>query len=219
MSFTAAVHHTEIPDLEGDIASCIEFFEYYEDPPPMLTMDEACAIRFYTLETDLYPEFNKALRSRDRKLAKVFFPFLQLLLLAMHKMPKSSGTLFRGTRNLPSSVLNEYIRKADSKKCVFWSACSSTTTNVATLSNPAFCGTQGNRTRFVIQNCDMGVDIEALSAMGYEKEVLLPPCLRFAVESYVDLGHGLLEFQLKYSSPTRDLLELVPPPEFLSVSS
>ena len=168
------------------------------------------------METPFYGAFNSALRTRDRTAAKPFFAYLQLLLLALYKLPKSKTTLFRGTRDLPEQVIQEYLKKAETGKCVFWGACSSTTTNVSTLSNPMFCGQDGNRTRFVIQGCEVGAAVEAVSAIGIEKEVLLPPCLRFKVESFVDLGHGLLEFQLSYSEPRRPILEFVPPPKFLS---
>ena len=209
-----------VPTLDiGDVYSCLEHFEDVENPPPGLTVDEACAVRFYTMETPFYGAFNSALRTRDRNESKCFFPFLQLLLLAMHKLPKSNGMLFRGTRNLPVDVIDEYKRKAETKKCVFWGACSSTTTSVKTLSNPMFCGKKGNRVKFVIQDCGVGVSIQALSAIGVEKEVLLPPCLRFVVEDYVDLGNGLLEFQLRYSAPRREVIPLVPPPQFLSSSA
>ena len=214
------MQRAKVPNLKtDDIYSCLDHFEEVEDPPPGLTLDEACAVRFYTMETPFYGAFNSALRTRDRNESKCFFPFLQLLLLAMHKLPKSKGTLFRGTRNLPSEVIAEYKAKADSKKCVFWGACSSTTTSVKTLSNPMFCGQEGNRVKFTIQDCEVGPSIQALSAIGVEKEVLLPPCLRFKVEDYVDYGNGLLEFQLRYSAPRCEMIPLVPPPEFLSSSS
>ena len=202
--------------LEDDIKLCRDYFESIEDPPSPLTIDEASAVRFYTMETPFYGAFNRALRTRDRDQAKPFFAFLQLLLLAMHKLPKSTGTLYRGTRNLPQDIIDEYKRKASTKKCVFWSACSSTTTSVATLQNPMFCGKEGNRIKFTIESCGIGVDVKAISAIGLEDEVLLPPCVRLKVESYVDLGHGLLEFQLKYSAPPGEMLQLNPPPAFLS---
>ena len=175
-------------------------------------------MRFYTMETPFYGAFNSALRTRDRKESKPFFPFLQLLLLAMHKLPKAKEILFRGTKNLPASVIEEYIKKATTKKCVFWGACSSTTTSVSTLQNEMFCGKEGSRAKFLIKNCEVGVSVEALSAIGVEKEVLLPPCLRFKVEDYVDLGNGLLEFHLSYSAPRCKMIS-VPPPQFLSSSS
>ena len=211
----ANVPHLDIRDVD----SCLEHFEDVEHPPPGLTVDEACAVRFYTMETPFYRAFNSALRTRDRDEAKRFFPFLQLLLLAMHKLPKSEGTLFRGTRNLPVPVIDEYKRKAETRRCIFWGACSSTTTSVRTLSNPMFCGQVGNRVKFVIQDCGVGASVEALSAIGVENEVLLPPCLRFKVEGYVDLGNGLLEFQLRYSAPEHEVIPLIPPPEFLSSSA
>ena len=71
----------------------------------------------------------------------------------------------------------------------------------------------------MIQDCKVGPSIQALLAIGVEKEVLLPPCLRFKVEDYVDYGNGLLEFQLQYSAPRCEMIPFVPPPEFLSLSS
>ena len=53
------------------------------------------------------------------------------------------------------------------------------------------------------------------SAIGIEKEVFIPPCVRFRVEDFVDMGNGLIEFQLSYSTPPRELIELVPRPHFL----
>ena len=220
LSFQEAVQIANVPNLDiNDIYLCLDHFEEAEDPPPGLIIDEACAIRFYTMPTPFYVFFNHALRTRDRDEAKPFFPFLQLLLLAIHKLPKAKGILFRGTKNLPSEVIDEYKRKADTKKCVYWGACSSTTTNVATLQAEIFCGKEGNRVKFVIQDCEVGVSVEALSALQLEREVLLPPCLRFKVEGYVDYGNGLLEFQLRYSAPRCEMIPLVPPPQFLSSSS
>lgn len=216
LTFEKAVERANVPGLdETDVVLCKDHFVSVEDPPAGLTVDEASAVRFYTMETPFYGAFNLALRSRDRNSAKAFFPFLQLLLLGIYKLPKSSGTLFRGTKNLPASVLDEYRNKSKTKKCVFWGACSSTTTNVSTLQNPMFCGKEGNRTQFVIQNCPLGASVESVSAIGVEKEVLLPPCVRLVVEDFVDMGHGLVQFQLTYSAPPMATLQHVPPPHFL----
>mmetsp|Transcript_15435 Transcript_15435/g.24139 ORF Transcript_15435/g.24139 Transcript_15435/m.24139 type:complete len:113 (-) Transcript_15435:11-349(-) len=108
------------------------------------------------------------------------------------------------------------IQKSESNKCLVWGACSSTTTSITTLSNEMFCGKSGNRTKFVVENCTIGAQVEKVSAIGLEKEVLLPPLTRLQVMGYVDLGNGLTEFQLAYCPPSRPLIELTPPDKFLS---
>ena len=177
-----------------------------------------CFIKRTLENSEFYIKFTGALRSRDQDSNEVrcFYPFLQLLLLAMHKLPKGKGDLFRGERNVPMSVIKEYKKKAKKKKCVFWRACSDTKKKIETLSNPMLSGNVGNRTRFVIHGCEVGVDMGALLGLQWEGEVLLPPCLRFQVEEYIDLGNGLIEIWLSYSAPRCEILQLVPPPHFLS---
>jgi NAD:arginine ADP-ribosyltransferase len=218
LTFESAISHAKVSGIhEDDVVLCKDHFNSIESPPDGMTVDKAAAIRFYTMETPFYSAFNTALRLRDREKSKPFFPYLQLLLLGMHKLPKTTGSvaLFRGTRNLPANIIKEYKKKSDQKMCVVWGACSSSTTNESTL----FCGTNGSRTKFVIQGCPVGVEIETLSALGIEKEVLLPPCVRFQVVGYVDYGGGLLEFQMVYSKPPWAMIELTPPSAFLSSSS
>jgi NAD:arginine ADP-ribosyltransferase len=101
------------------VVLCKDHFELIESPPDGMTVDEAAALRFYTMKTPFYSALNAALRLRDREKSKPFFPYLQLLLLAMHKLPKTTGSvaLFRGTRNLSSKVIKEYQKKSDEKMC------------------------------------------------------------------------------------------------------
>eukprot|EP01043_Picozoa_sp_COSAG02_P021957 COSAG02_NODE_1127_length_14428_cov_68.304627_6_plen_93_part_00 len=54
-----------------------------------------------------------------------------------------------------------------------WWSFSSTTTNIAALSNDMFLGTNGDRTIFQIHT-SRGIDIGKLSAIPSEAEVLLP---------------------------------------------
>ena len=54
-----------------------------------------------------------------------------------------------------------------------WWAFSSTTSNIAALSNPMFLGPSGDRTVFQILTT-RGVDIGKLSAIPSEAEILLP---------------------------------------------
>jgi hypothetical protein len=64
-----------------------------------LTRDEIAAIRLYTLNCDFFRWLNFYLRWDDRDLARIFFPFVRLLMTALAKLPKFEGPLlFRGMK-------------------------------------------------------------------------------------------------------------------------
>ena len=218
MSFQEAVTAAQVPGFDEDyVYSCLDFFEDVEDPPPGLTVDEASALRLYTMETPFLGAFNRALRAREGSLAKPFFPFLQLCLIGVFKMQKYRGTLFRGSNKVPVRVIEEYKRKLESKKFVIWNSCSITTTTLSGLENDLFCGKSGSevgtRAQFILQNCNIGVDLGGVTAGGEVPEVFLPPGLKLRVDSFVELDDGVVQFQLSYEG---EISELVPPQEFLS---
>jgi hypothetical protein len=65
-----------------------------------LTKDEIAAIRLYTMNCDFFKWLNFYLRQDNRDLARLFFPFIRLLMTALAKLPKFEGPLlFRGMRN------------------------------------------------------------------------------------------------------------------------
>jgi hypothetical protein len=65
-----------------------------------LTKDEIAAIRLYSMNCDFFRWLNFYLRQDDRDLARLFFPFIRLLMTALAKLPKFEGPLlFRGMRN------------------------------------------------------------------------------------------------------------------------
>ena len=70
------------------------------DDPHGLDADEAGSLTLYTAESELYPNLNSKLRQRDRKQLKPFFPFLKLMLDARAKLPKYSGTVWRGVKGV-----------------------------------------------------------------------------------------------------------------------
>ena len=75
LTFEQSIQFAQIETLDEDyIYICLDYFENVEDPPYNLGIDEACSIRFYTMETPFYKELNCALRKRDRNEAKRFFP-------------------------------------------------------------------------------------------------------------------------------------------------
>ena len=64
-----------------------------------LTLDEIAAIRLYTLNCDFFRWLNFYLRLDDRDVARIFFPFIRLLMTALAKLPKFEGPLlFRGMK-------------------------------------------------------------------------------------------------------------------------
>lgn len=157
-----------------------------------LDADEAGALNLYTMESDLYAELNTRLRHRDRPQLRPFFPFLKLLLLARDKLPKFTGTVWRGVKS--------DLRRAYPKgKELYWWAFSSTTKELSTLTNPMFLGTKGVRTIFNIQ-VESGVDITPYSVYQgaeSEAEVLLFPGTKLKVVDAMDMGHGLLQVHLR----------------------
>jgi len=54
-----------------------------------------CVCR-YTQESPLYGTLNNCLRAKDRSGLKPFFPFLNLLLHALKKLPKQKGVYWSG---------------------------------------------------------------------------------------------------------------------------
>eukprot|EP00295_Goniomonas_pacifica_P045009 CAMPEP_0175923780 /NCGR_PEP_ID=MMETSP0108-20121206/14753_1 /TAXON_ID=195067 ORGANISM="Goniomonas pacifica, Strain CCMP1869" /NCGR_SAMPLE_ID=MMETSP0108 /ASSEMBLY_ACC=CAM_ASM_000204 /LENGTH=315 /DNA_ID=CAMNT_0017246803 /DNA_START=1263 /DNA_END=2210 /DNA_ORIENTATION=+ len=209
-SLEEAVKATGLQGLDA----CVHWAKAYFQgtPPHNLTVDQAGALRLYTMESPLYVEFNKAMRERDRAKAKPYFGLLQLMLTACHKMPKSTEpAIYRGTKDLPPQVLAEYAPG----RTIVWGAFSSTTTNISVLSQPMFHGPSGNRTKFIITGCPCGVPVDHVSAIGNEAEVLLPPGLTFEVVGVLDSGAGLTEVQLKFKPQPYPLIELNPPAKFL----
>ena len=57
-----------------------------------------------------------------------------------------------------------------------WWALTSTTSNIAVLSNEMFLGTSGSRTIFQIHTAQ-AVDVSAFSAIQHESEYVLPPAV------------------------------------------
>lgn len=155
-----------------------------------LDADEAGALNLYTMESELYPMLNQCLRDRDRTRLKPYFAFLQLMILARLKLPKYTGTVWRGVK---ADLRKQY----PVGKEVYWWAFSSTTQKLSTLNNPMFLGQEGIRTIFNLQ-VRSGVDIARFSVFeGEEAEVLLFPGTKFKVVDAMDMGGGLFQVHLE----------------------
>ena len=153
-----------------------------------MTDDQAAAIYLYTQDTPVYRILNSALRERNRAVLLPFFPYLRLLLSALHCLPALSMHVYRGVRG---DYRDKYVL---GKEFVWW-ACTSTTANLGALSNPMFLGKDGHRTKFAI-NTHCAFDIRQYSAFSNEDERLIYPGTKFRVDGVLDCGHGLFEIQL-----------------------
>jgi hypothetical protein len=163
------------------------------DDPHGLDADEAGALWLYTAESDFYPTLNRLLRTRNRLALKPFFPYLQLMLTARSKLPKYTGSVWRGVKGV------DLRDKYPNDKEVWWWAFSSTTKQLHTLTNPQFLGTSGVRTVFMIEILH-GVDLQRYSAfqgVASEAEVLLYPGTKLKVMGSMEMGHDLFQVHLR----------------------
>ena len=118
--------------------------------------------------------------------------FLKLLLFALHKIPPTVKTLYRGV----AKALVQLTQKFEKGKHVVWWAVTSTASHVSVLENPQFLGKSGDRCMFSIAAVSAR-DIQRYSAMGStEREFVLSPGCCLVVEDILDAGHGLTIVQL-----------------------
>jgi hypothetical protein len=161
--------------------------------PHGLDADEAGGLWLYTAQSDFYPTLNRLLRTRDRSALIPFFPYLQLMLTARSKLPKYTGSVWRGVKGV--DLRAQYPKDKE----VWWWAFSSTTKQLHTLTNPMFLGTSGVRTVFMIEIVH-GVDVQRYSAfqgVASEAEVLLYPGTKFKVVDAMEMGGGLFQVHLR----------------------
>ena len=154
-----------------------------------LTENEIAAINIYTQETPIYSRINQMLRARDRIQLKPWFPYLKLLLTAVHKLPAVLDTLYRGVK---LDIAGLYPKDAE---IVWWSFSSSTAT-LDVLQSDQFLGNMGKRTLFNVR-ARRAVDIQRYSAIGAEDERIILPGTVFVVKSVLDCGSGLKIIQLE----------------------
>ena len=87
-----------------------------------MSRDEAASINIYTQDSPVYKVLNRMLLKGDRDPLKQWFPYLKLLLTALHKLPSCPGTYFRG---VSADIASQYTKGT---KMVWWPFSSSTAT-------------------------------------------------------------------------------------------
>eukprot|EP00300_Choanocystis_sp_HF-7_P036485 c52336_g1_i1.p1 GENE.c52336_g1_i1~~c52336_g1_i1.p1 ORF type:complete len:551 (+),score=82.19 c52336_g1_i1:1-1653(+) len=193
-----------------------------------LSVDEAASIFFYTAnECPAFSKMNAALRNEDSNGLRPFFPYLRLLIEALSKLPRHTGSLNRGI-NFQSNLELVHKLKAqfegirERNENLTWWSFTSTTTNMGMLHRPAYLGSTGHRILFSMSNVSVAFNITKYSFFPGEEEVILAPGHRFTVEGVLELpgpdaGSNLVLVNL---SEATDFISLVPdtPPLVISTS-
>jgi len=184
-----------VPGIDCFVFTCTMFVDKLEEnKKENLSNNSILAINLYTRESEpressLYFVLNKALRDKDRKALKPFFPYLHLLLQSMCKLPRFSGMVI--WRGIDKNVSMDYEK---GKKVIWWGF-SSCTKDMNALD--AFLGKDGSdRTLFSIQT-NSAVEISKFSAFPNEEEILVFPCVTFEIQNVYSPIKGLWIIQLK----------------------
>jgi hypothetical protein len=177
-----------------------------------LSHDESAAIYLYTTEIEpqsLYTVLNELLRAKDRKKLKPWFPYLNLVLTALFKMPSVTTIVWREVK----AKLHHLYEKG---KFYIWWSFTSCTLSVELLENPMYLGDSGERTLFSIE-CFSGKAIKNYSYYQYEDEILLLPGTYLEVTGKAKIGDGFYIIRMRDVKPPHVLLE--PPIGFEQVQN
>jgi len=138
-----------------------------------LTRDEVFSIVIYTFDLgylgktseNFYFQLNEMLRLRASEEMNAILAYLHIILSALRKLPDFKGIVYRGNDSR-AIVAQEYT----TGRQIFWSGFTSTSTDLDAARH--FARTGGVVFRIKVNS---GKSISALSVLGSESEVLLPP--------------------------------------------
>ena len=170
-----------------------------------LTRDEAGAINIYTQDSPVYKVLNSMLLDGDRSPLKQWFPYLKLFLTALHKLPSSPGTYYRG---VSADIASQYTK---GKKIVWW-AFSSSTATIEALGD--FMKPGKPRVLFSL-DVQRVVDINKFSSFVKEDERLLLSGIPLEVKSTMQLLKNVTMVQMMEDLSQAPLVPgftLKPPP-------
>jgi small GTP-binding protein len=175
-----------------------------------LTKEESIALYLYTCEwgkdINLYAFLNAAMASSNRINAKKWSHYLHYLLGGLTKIPiwKSNQDLYRA---VSLDLVNLYPKKYQIGKKITWYSCTSTTTQLQSITN--FLPKDTACTIFTINGTFSGRPLQIFSALPNEFEVLLPPASRFEIVSVVPVAH-ITMIQLRQIPTLEKVLNLEP---------
>jgi hypothetical protein len=133
---------------------------------------------------------------------------------ALHKIPPSPKTLYRGVKK----ALSQLSQQFEKGKPVVWWSVTSTASHISVLENEQFLGKSGSRCLFAITSTSSR-DIQRYSAMATKEceFVLMPGCC-LMVEDILDAGSELTIVQLAEDTSTT-MLKFHPAGQSLSHST
>jgi hypothetical protein len=140
-----------------------------------LSRDESAAIYIYTMEwgdQTLYRVLNQALRSENRQLLKIWFPYLKLFDTALEKLPTVKEVLWRG-------VSLDIGKKFTENQLVTWWSINSCSSSVNVIKS--FIGDETNSTLFLIEAIN-GKRISGYTEFENENEIILKMGTQFRVK-------------------------------------
>ena len=184
-----------VTQLEFIVVDCEEVARSkLQHVPPgvaVLSDDQALAVALYSYDLgpssesddgsdNFFVQLNEKLRLREGAVVRALRPYLYQLFCALDALPKhvssADGIVYRG---VPAAALAVVQQKYADGTEVFWSAFTSTSTDVGTAKS--FAEGAGG----IIFRCKVlqGCIIRAYSAIDMEKEVLLRPNTKFFVDA------------------------------------
>ena len=198
--------------FSGGVILATMFAKKYKrvNPDDPLSIDEIASIQFYTQQSPFYGQLSTALRSEDRTIVKPFLAYLKLVLTALSKLPRVTGSVYRGIKLHINQLGGNY---GEGEECLWWGF-SSTTKSLKVLNDDAFLGASGDRTILHI-TVVRGVDIKKYSAFKKEDEVLLLPATYLRVDGVLPQPGGFTMVQmteLDYGSTFMDFAPAATPP-------
>ncbi|CAF1028671.1 unnamed protein product [Didymodactylos carnosus] len=175
-----------------------------KSPLDSLTVDQLASIHLYTMEwkpssNSLYSILNRTLRNEDRNSLIPWFPYLKLLLTALHNIPSVQGVVWRG-------IKADLSMKFNTGDPFVWWGVSLCTESLDVLNKEQFLGKTGTRTFFSIK-CHNGKKINSHSHYKHNAEILLMPRTYFEVKDKVDSGSNFHIIHVEETTPPYILCE------------
>eukprot|EP00727_Mastigamoeba_balamuthi_P000622 m51a1_g10557 hypothetical protein (623) ;mRNA; f:63364-65555 len=188
-----------LPALDAVIEQCESFIDWKIQDENYkrlstdrgLTKDELLAIALYTFDTgqrqqNLYFVLNNDLRVRIANKMEQWCPFLYFIFSALAKLPAFEGDVYRGV-DCSEDVCKQYPKGRQ----VFWSAFSSTT-SLSNVAKDLFAAANGGKGVVFRLSITSGRNIQPLSVIEEEGEILLSPNSCFVVTEGLHDENGTL---------------------------
>ncbi|CAF1281269.1 unnamed protein product [Adineta steineri] len=154
-------------------------------PKDGLTIDESASIYVYAMEKaepehSICLQLDRAFHSKEKIQLQSWFPYIELFLTALKKLPSIKCTVYRGVRG---DVWDQY-----QQDYIWWRGFSCCTNSVTQMKK--ILGSKGKRTIFEI-HCINGKNVQNHSSLQDKNEIVLMPNTYLRVLGKRNLGSEL----------------------------